>query len=345
MKNALTYITRRCPRHCEYCSIRDAKDVGKELNVNQWIDAFKILREMGCTFNLIIGNEPWILGDNLLRILKTNQIPYAMYTTCPEPWFSKHREKFFSSGVVDSLSCGIDYPVKDFTLNIKDHSYAKSKDAFEGFKWVKKHYPKVDVQGTITLHKLNIPYVIQLAKDLQELDVFIGFMFLHWNIDNGYDFFPPKEEISNLMFTKEDWSLVDTTLHTLLDTKAFWHHPEFMRQPASMLTTMGWHCKGDPYGGPSVDSDGTLRVCGYRKGTRTPKFSIFDLPKLAKEWQEAVYEDAMDCPGCSWSFPWEYHYWKEKDPAMGEAVYTQHAGSHIPKNKWSQRNINGKEKI
>ncbi len=105
------------------------------------------------------------------------------------------------------------------------------------------------------------------------------------------------------------------------------------------LISMGGHCNGDPYGGPSVDADGGLRICGYRKGTRCGQLSIFDLPEKETEWREAVQLDAKECPGCIWSFPWMYRYWKNKNEKFGESVLTKHAGEHIDSSKWSNRVI------
>lgn len=338
MKNSLTYLTRRCPRNCGYCALRDAKDVGPQLGIHKWIEAFKTLEELGIDFNLILGNEPWLLGDGLLSILKENQVPYALYTTCPEPLFSKYKYDFFDSGYLDNLSCGIDYPA-GIALDIKDDSYNKSLDAWKGFQWIKQFYPNCDTQGTMTIHKKNIKYAPKLVRDLSSIGVFIGLNFIHWNKDGKYDFFPKKEEIADLMFSEKDYSMVADILNEIHESPGMLQNPEFIIQEPSMLLNMGWHCKGDPYGGPTIDADGHLRVCGYRRGVHTPKFTIFDLPKHLDAWQEAVHQDAMECPGCSWSYPWMFSYWNSMDSNMGKQVFTKHAGNHIPENKWSKRKI------
>jgi len=312
--------------------------VGKELSTYEWIGAFGILKELGVDFNLILGNEPWLLGKTLLDILGQNQVPYALYTTCPEPIFSKYKFLFFDSGILDNLSCGIDYP-HDLKLSIDDDSYQKSLDAWKGLEWVKRFYPKVDTQGTITVHKKNIKYVPKLVKNLSNLGAFVGINFIHWNKDGQYDFFPGKEEIQDLLFSKKDYGIIKDVLNSIDSSNSLLHDREYILEPPEMLATMGWHCKGDPYGGPTIDSDGKLRVCGYRKGKRTPKFTIFDLPKYVDAWQEAVYQDAMECPGCSWSCSWTFHYWRKTDNEMGRNVFINHAGKHIDKSKWSKRVI------
>ena len=339
MRNSLTYLTRRCPRNCEYCALRDAKDIGKELSTNQWIEAFKILNSLGIDFNLILGNETWLLGMHLLEIMVYNKVPYALYTTCPEPIFGKYKRVFFDSGLIDNFSCGIDYPINSKD-NLIDDSYHKSMAAWKGFKWIKRNYPDVDTQGTITIHKQNIEFAPRLVRDLSEIGVFVGINFIHWNKDGNYDFFPSKEEISNLLFTPKDDEMVKYYLGEILDSEEnLLQNPEFISQSPAMLTNMGWHCKGDPYGGPTIDADGQLRCCGYRRGKYTPKYSIFDLPEHMEEWQEAVRLDAMECPGCAWSYPWMYRYWEGFDSDLGKKVFVKHAGSHIDESKWSKRKI------
>ncbi len=338
MKNSLTYLTRRCPRKCEYCALRDAKDVGKELDVKEWQEVFKILHSQGIDFNLILGNETWLLGYDLLQVMKVNRTPYALYTTCPEPMFSNFRKHFFQSGVIDNLSCGIDYPV--LINEINDDSYKKSMDALKGFRWIKSSFPHVDTQGTITLHRKNIDHVLQLVDLLSWMEVFIGINFIHWNKDGGFDFFPDRKEIEDLLFKEEDYERLSIILRTV---KLHPHHtiqnPEFISQDVHILANMGWHCNGNPYGGPTIDADGTLRCCGYRRGKNTPVMKIFDLPGREHIWKEAVREDAMNCPGCAWSYPWMFHYWEGINPEMGKKVFVKHAGKHIDENKWSKRKI------
>jgi MoaA/NifB/PqqE/SkfB family radical SAM enzyme len=339
MKNSLTYLTRRCPRNCEYCALRDAKDIGPQLGIHKWIEAFKILKALGVEFNLILGNEPWLLGEGLLSILKHNQVPFALYTTCPEPTFSEYKHIFFESGYLDNLSCGIDYPVEE-SIFVDDDSYRKSIDAWHGFKWIKKAYPEVDTQGTITIHKKNIRYAPKLVENLSKLGVFIGINFIHWNKDGLYDFFPKAEEIKDLLFTKADYKEVSYFLEAIFHIpNSLLQNPEFISQNPEMLLNMGWHCKGNPYGGPTIDADGHLRCCGYRRGTYTPKFTIFDLPEHLDVWEEAVHQDAMECPGCAWSYPWMTHYWANMNNELGKDVFIRHGGNHIPKDKWSKRII------
>lgn len=341
MKNALTYLTRKCPRGCAYCALRNAKGIGEELTEKQWVDAFTILNQMELDFNLILGNETWLLKESLIPIMKVNQVPYALYTTCMEPLFTQMRDMLFTTGGIDNLSCGFDYAPPYPDAHGLDDSVKKSKDAWTGFQWVKSNYPTLDTQGTMTVHKKNYQELPSVIASLTALGVFIGVNFIHWDKDGGFDFFPGRDELRAFLFTDEDIPEVLSILQIVLQSPGNLQNPEFLQAVIQTpeLLQMQWHCGGDPYGGPTVDADGSLRCCGYRKGDETPKFSIFDLPEKHKEWKRAVFNDAMRCPGCFWSYSWMFHYWNTQDEEFGKKVFTKHAGKHIEKIHWTTRKI------
>lgn len=339
IKNSLVYLTRRCPRRCDYCTIRNGIKKSEELTVEQWRKAFDILKDLGVTFNLILGNETFLLGENLVTIMDNTPVPYGLYTSLSGNLFDKNHEAFFATEKIDSISCGIDYPMGALPIKKEEDSYKKSMKAWEVFQFVKKQYPKVDIQCTITIHRLNYKGVPLIIKQAAEIGIFTGVNFIHWNEDGKFDFFPDKEFLKDMLFLDEDLPELQKVVDEILLSPGTLQNPEILHLPLDELVNMKWHCKGDPYGGPSIDSDGSLRVCGYRKGEETPKFSIFDLPEKEKEWKRAVYNDAMKCPGCSWGFCISYKHWNETNDEMGKKVFTKHAGEHIAEEKWSKRKI------
>jgi MoaA/NifB/PqqE/SkfB family radical SAM enzyme len=350
MKCALTFITKACPRNCEYCDIASSTFSNEELEVGQWIDAFKILKEIGVTFNLILGNESWLLGDRLIQIMEHNKVPYAMYTTAPEKLFDKYHEKFFT-GPIDNLSCGVDYPLsyllmRESSLGVTMNDMEKkSLDGWLALLKTRFKYPYVDTQGMVTIHRQNYRMLPLLVNELTRFGIFIGMNFIHYNKDGEFDFFPSKDDLKDFLFTTTKHLLsIESVLKQALSSTHLIQQPEVFevkKHSLRYLTNMEWHCAGDPYGGPTIQSDGTLRCCGYRPGKQSPRFSIFDLTNKSaiEEWKWAVKTDAMNCPGCSWSYPRMYHYWMGRDPKFGEQIFTKHAGKHIPKDKWSERKV------
>jgi MoaA/NifB/PqqE/SkfB family radical SAM enzyme len=323
MKNSVIYLTRKCPRKCLYCKIRDDKYVGKELTTEQWIKAFSILKDLKVEFNLILGNEPWLLGESLIPILG-NGIPYALYTSGIMKLFCKH-EKLFSKGL-NNLSIGIDYPryLISSVVELQDDSYKKSVDAWKIISYVRKHYPHVQVHATTTIHSKNYRLLPLLISQLTEIGVYSNLNFIHWDKDGKYDFFPSENEIKELLIKEEEYPAVTESIHRVKSSPGLLQNLEMFEKDIPSLIRMEWHCKGNPYGGPTVDADGTLRVCGYRKGEYTSKMTIFDLPEYIDHWEEAVYQDAMNCPGCSWSCSWMYHYWMKTNPNIGSQVFEKH---------------------
>lgn len=346
MMNSLVYLTRKCPRKCSYCRLRDSKLTGPELTKEQWVTAFSILKDLGVDFNLILGNETWLLGEDLLYIMERNQVPFALYTTCPDGLFEKYRDLYFSSGVIDNLSCGLDYPLSYLAnVLIKQQVFnndmeLKSYTAWKGLLWTKEHYPKIDCQGTVTISAYNYDMIPQIVEELHQANIFCGINFLHWDIDGKYDFFPRKEELQSFLMRDFERESLDKSLKNLSSNNSIQNY-EMLKEDIVLLSSMGWNCQGNPYGGPTIDSDGSLRLCGYRAGERTSQFSIFDLTNSKKvdEWKKAVILDGLECKGCFWSYPWMFHYWEKNSKEFGKDVFVKHAGHHIPEEKWSERRI------
>lgn len=345
MKNALTYVTRSCPRQCDYCAIRDTSTVGKELTPDQWIEVWDILDSIGVSFNLILGNETWLLGTELIRMMEHHKMAFAIYTTAPPMLFQTLRGRILvPESPIDNFSCGIDYPFSYLwwqhrNAQIKGSILEKSWDAWQAFHIVRARYPHVDCQGNITIHRKNLRLVPDIIRELSGIGVFPGVNFIHYNKDGLYDFFPEKEEIKDFVFSENDIPYLESTMKEIREDPHLLQNPHLMTISPEIVVDMGWHCDGVPYGGPTIDSDGSLRLCGYRKGKRTPKFSIFDLPEKEDDWFNAVWNDSMECPGCTWSYPIMHDHWECLDPEFGGKVLSRHAGRHIPPDRWSNRRI------
>jgi len=342
--NSLVYLTRQCPRKCDYCRLRDSNLENPELNTEQWLGVFEILHTIGVDFNLILGNETWLLGGNLLEIFQHNKVPYALYTSAPPKLFDKWQGQFFK-GRIDNLSCGIDWPISRLKYMSYDLMSDDEKKSYQGWKalmFTRKNFPHVDCQGTITVTRKNYGHLFNTVKELSSIGVNVGINFIHWNKDGGFDFFPEGNEIEDLLLTKDidHKHFLRQEIHRTITAKGnmIQNREMFINDYGHMLY-MDWHCCGNPYGGPTIDADGSLRLCGYRPGKRTSQMTIFDLQKNWGDWQNAIRNDALDCPGCGWSYPWMYKYWTNMEPAFGKKVFTSHAGKHIPKQKWSKRGL------
>jgi sulfatase maturation enzyme AslB (radical SAM superfamily) len=224
---------------------------------------------------------------------------------------------------------------------ICDHIENKSKDGWDALLWTTNNYHHVDTQAQITIHAKSLPYIEEMIEFASNNEIFTGINMIHYDSDGRFDFFPSEFDIraaglyikDNQMFRLEEIAeFIEKNKGCIL-----LQNPEYISQ-VLMYPRQNWHCKGDPYGGPTVDADGSLRLCGYRKGTRTPMYNVWDLQdsNLHSKWEEAVQKDAEECPGCSWSYPMMYKYHK-KDEDFGKIVFARHAGKHIPEHLWSRK--------
>lgn len=303
---ACVFLTRKCPRNCGYCATKFSVN---ELTTKQWKEALRIVEDMGINFYLAIGNDPWVLGEDLLDIVTSNGMSYGMYTSAYPKVFYEYAPLFFKNGL-NQLSVGIDYNFEEMILDKTKFTSEeqKAKDAWKIVKHTRQYYPEVDVQSTFTLNRQSWPYLIRTVRSLSEIGVITDVNMIHYDSDGGFDFFPPKKEMKHYILpTTKSWaSTLENVFIGVLDipnVKIF--NPEYLNGSQIKvhdLLRYRYHCKGDPLGGPTIEADGSLRLCAYRKGTRVPKLSIFDLvtKKDVLKWKLAEIADAAECPGCSW---------------------------------------------
>lgn len=345
MTNTCIYLTRRCLYACSYCKLRVSNLSGPELTSSQWKEALGIVKaQIKPDFNLFLGNETW-LCDDLPGIIHSVQSPYAVYTSCFPHVFNSVsiRRMFEGEKRLDNLSCGCDYPFDAARKHTDVPEYRKAYNAHMAFATVRTMYPTVDCQGTITISVDNLRHVVDTIKELSFMGVDVGLNFIHSDT-GGFDFFPPEKEIDGLLINphNEEHRKHLLRLYRYLrkgrrGTHRVQNTEDTLTLLAKVFSTYSdvgsrntcWHCDGDPYGGPSIDADGSLRCCGYRKGTRTSKLSVFDLAsdKGVSNWRESVAADCAKCPGCTWSYPRLYKRYKD-DPCFGKQVFVNHAQIH-----------------
>jgi len=195
--------------------------------------------------------------------------------------------------------------------------------------------------GTVTLHKQNYEQLPEIVRVLSKLGIFVGVNVIHWNKDGNYDFFPNKSDLNDFTFEETH---IEKLKKIFLDSAAI---PDALIQNKEMLNPRlvphmiktDWHCNGDPYRGPTIDSDGSLRCCGYRKGERASQYHIFEMPKYFGSYLRAVELDANECPGCFWSYPWLFRYWENHSAEFGKRMFVNHARPELPESKWSKRKV------
>lgn len=350
MLNGMIYLTRRCPYSCRCCALH--KSDLKEMSVEQWIEVKRIFVKLGIEFMLIQGNEPMYLGADLVKILSTHPIPYAMYASCHPHIFRPIYKQLFKAGI-DNLACGVDSYVPIWKRGFA-HTQAKSYYAIDAFKKVRKEFPKVDCQATCTISAFNAHEITMLVNYIcGDLDMCMGLNFIHSDVDGKFDFFPSTAEMKEqglLLTDRYRFQMVEkaredlfvrlhmTGKHKVFGLEDFLDIP--MKFGITGVTNTQWHCEGNPYGGPTVDVDGSLRLCGMRKGEEVAEMTIFDLDKKGgwAEWKRRMKRDGAKCPGCLWNCARMHKYYRDR-PELAKQVFVNHAMPNVGDGKGTKRVI------
>ena len=356
---SVQFVTRACPLSCSYCNIVKSPLTRKPIQ-DDWPKVYEILDKLGVTFNLILGNEPLVLGENLVDLVDYMRggTPYALYSTAPEPLWSKWRDKLVRAGL-SNISTGVDYP-RDHLSNLitfTDDSQFKASTSFELFQWALDAGVKA-CQGTATLQSSNVDIVEQIAYDLTDIGVWFGVNPIHWDKGwtpgtnkkisdlSGFDFFPPEHMIEDELLTGKTFQ-VHSAIDRLKDARD--NHGAKVFNGDDQLDSMAefvphgntWHCTRPTT--ITVDPDGHLRVCGYRRGEECNKISIYDFEEDAvgttQRWLKAWYTDMVKCEGCAWSYWSETELRDDQDALTSAQYWGAHGDEHFAEDQWDPIDI------
>jgi MoaA/NifB/PqqE/SkfB family radical SAM enzyme len=316
------YLTRQCPRACEYCRIRESK-IDKELTPEQWVEALHILKEAGVEFNLFLGNEPFMLKEGLVHIIENcKDINYGMYSASPEELFNKYADKVIDAGLKNySIPIDLIGVPTDYTGDIKD----KSLQGLENLKYMRDN-GVTELYGLMTISKLNYKYVEQIAKIVNDAGAVIGFNVIHWNTDGKFDFFPGKEDMQEYILGPEEKKELSKSFANILKLKQegklrIQNNLQWFGDLFLYCDELNWHCTHPQI--LTVDSDGSFRVCGYRKGEHISKYNIFNFRDDMDGFMRAWIQDKEECPGCFWAYPYLSEQWMDADTAKKFADLTR----------------------
>lgn len=356
------FLNRACPLKCSYCNIVKSPLDRKPLTKGKdWIKVYSILDAMGVTFNLILGNEPILLGKELVDLVSffKGGTPYALYTTAPEPMWSKWKTKLMQNGLY-GISCGIDYPKSWWDKEVEfDTKYqiTKAKTSHASMLWVMEN-GGVACHATTTITSKNLPLLAEVAVDLADDGIWFTCNPVHWDTEYveggnkveldkvGYDFFPPKKYVQGVTLEGKK-SELEKSFNEVRQVRdegkalVFNDDEQFNEFAEFVPNGNDWHCTKPNF--MTVDPDGYMRVCGYRKGKRCNQISIFDFEKepiqTTRRWLDSWYRDMLECPGCMWQC-WNS---AERHDDLGEQDSIDYFGRHgnelIDKDKWDIVNV------
>lgn len=326
------YTQRWCPRNCAYCLAKEVRG-SKLLRPEEWERFFSWADKEGFVFHLGLGNEnlayPWIV--DFVRNMRGRY--YSLYTTFPEPFYSRTREKLIEAGIY-SLATGVDFDPK-WLVDEKgkfDSIKAKAFHGVQAMMWfISKGMP--DAHFTVTVHKYNYEYLDKILDALTETGVPIAVNIVEYSEDGKHDFFGTRDVLKDFLWnTEEEKKKFREKMKEIADgvREGKWNvqqPPEYFEWLAKIGGEVGGKCfvRHRPQI-LAIEEDGTLRLCGYRKGEEVSKYTIFDLVEgniTLEELEKIWRKDWAKCPGCNWSWWWSIEFYMDK---LGDesSVYQKH---------------------
>lgn len=316
-KFSLVYVNRLCPMKCKYCSLKIPGSEKNQLSAEQWKKAFDILDKRHFKLPTLVGLEPLMLKEELVEIVKyfkDNNIPHVILSTLPDKLFNDYKQKLLDNGL-SNITCAFDS---------LDSSNEIGKKSIRGLKNLNelKALGLQDSQLITTVTDKNLDSLCDMLDTAVKNNHWIEFNIIHWNKDGKYDFFPAKEEMSDLIITdkKRFDEAIDKLKNKIINEniKTVYNPLEYFDALKEHGMDLNWHC-GCP-NHISVDYDGTMRLCVYRSGEEVRKFSIFDLEDDSKyeEYLECLQNDAKKCPGCFLNCEWMFKYFIDNNDQEAE---------------------------
>lgn len=312
------FLNRACPRTCYQCGIADNSRTS--MRVEDWIQGLDNLhRAFGATFFLFLGVEPLLLRQGMVDIvawLKAKGLDAAWYTTSPEPMFSLWRDKLVEAGV-QNWSSGVDtLPHLDPLDPVTEK---KARESVAGLQWMAAR--GVKTHTTTTVHRKNLHMVPEILLWLHQNipGVELALNFVEWRKEPGFDFFSLPEDMLDMLWlgTPGEEEQIRRIMGQCLEVRervlgdgGRFHTPvNYMSEAHRFYNTLNLHCQGAI--GPSVDADGTMRLCGYHRGWESGGFNVVELipgkidpvsgREIVRLFQDHWERDLWGCSGCYWA--------------------------------------------
>jgi MoaA/NifB/PqqE/SkfB family radical SAM enzyme len=321
--NLFIYLTKACPYSCRYCkgscAVEEVKE-GSIKSVDFWIEQITRLERFGAT-HVIFGGKETLLYPNIEELLKRCPLPYEIYSSA----FPDLLRPFKYIKHVPKINIGIDYDFDNLDGEIS-HTQSKSFYAMQELAHLrtKKHKLHIDVRCVMSAYNAHeLPIVAR--KVLEELSAdSMTCDFIHADIDGGFDVFkkPDEWEVTDMLLKdKYRYDKVMKFLDVVYLQTMRYENPSYaslrylnlMYEKGVLefgkvgVTNDSWHCKGQTIDGFTIDCDGSMRLCPYRKGYHTCKKNIADIKtsdELATVWG-MHRKDSKKCPGCTMSLPFK----------------------------------------
>lgn len=297
-------ITRRCNLSCSYCNMPANK---VEIPASDWIDIFNILTDqLSCPFYPIYGAEPLLYPGiyDVIRYFADSKKNACSILTNATLLTDEVKHKLLDSGL-NSITLSVD------GLSMEERSSVafRNSHSLKAIDWaLKGGIP--DIQGTSTVHKLNIRNIPNLVRFLSARGVWYSFDFIHDNkSEDGH--YPELSKVNGRSDLSFDFSDMDTIMDFLYEMRVLkesgykiyqslgWF--DYLLTYPEQVVHRGWFCNRYP-SWVTIDSDGQVLVCDdYLQPS-----GIF-AKNLPDRWDDLIdFKDFVvdRCRGCIWSTHW-----------------------------------------
>lgn len=294
------FLTRRCNLYCGYCKLVK-NPLKKELRINEWKKAFRILEEIGIKTVKILGGEPTILEgfeDLLMFINEETSIKYAVLSNS---MFSDEKLNSLVNAGMQGYFASVD--VIEDARDVDECEVAKSHAGFD--KLIKFKQRGIKLLGAnVVITKKNLLDIPEIVKILSNKGIWVNLCPV---IHGKGDFWEFRTEVPDeFRFTDVDIPKIDDIMMKLLQMKIEGYK---IAVPDSYLINMSkyginnnWKCKELVQ--LRIDADGALMLCNDIRGEIAKKYNILYMDKekfeqFKKDWKKERAK--TDCPGCYWS--------------------------------------------
>ena len=293
IREVAIFITRECNLECQFCQVRKIRRT-RTLNVDQWHEVFKKVKELNPELVVVYGGEPLLRQDilEILDRLHEVKLPYTLISN--STLLDENLAKRLVNHGLNSFTASIDYPQGMDDL--------RSKQSWRALNLM-KDLGVEDVTGNMIIYRKNYKYIPSLIDALDKLDIWSILGLCQFPRDENDNVFSYRCWDSENVFKDEDIKgLKDIAGRVMsMGKEGFLIHniPQYIKlipYYAKPDNRFKWHCSRPCY--LTIDEDGTLMACPDFRGT-VERFDIlnFDLVGYENIWRS----DVSQCPGCFFS--------------------------------------------
>ncbi len=294
------FLTRKCNLRCRGCNVINYQSA-YEMDTQEWISAFDIMKEFGVGFVVLFGGEPTLREDlpELVKHLNYINMPHTIITNAVR----LVKDRTYYERILDAKPYGISASVNTLTPTTKFHDDLKSDVGHKLLLKLLEDYPECDKVANMAITRENIRLLPDIVKYFSDRKI--------WSILSFFHVCPPEESMywwyrgpiddnnRSLDFREEDEWMVAAVAQWFIDNydKLMLHNGKaYFESWAKWGIHQDWHCS--EWACPAVNPDGSLMACIDRPLSHP--YSIFDIPLYPREIHQNFKEVIARCPGCAW---------------------------------------------